>query len=211
MRGFKKVQVVAALLALPSPALAQFGGGHSGHSTQWSFGGRIAFDELDAFGGCFATRQTGDALKLLGTEAGSNDEARVYKQLFSKEQYCLGNLSGLAVPWRYVRGAVGEGFYDRRVPLVAGMALPRDLPPAKVQSVMDAAVCYAGKNPADARRLIEATKPSTKEETAALDALWPAFEACLPPNMPKGYEFDTLLVRYRIAEALWRQGLVHSQ
>ena len=92
----------------------------------------------------------------------------------------------------------------------ANLIAPRDLPPDRVQSVMDAAICYAGKHPADARALIEATKPATKEQAAAFDAHWSDFEACLPSNMPKGYQFDTLLLRYRIAEALWRQGLVHS-
>ena len=199
-----------ALLAVPAPARAQIGGGHSGTSTEWSFSGRIAFDELNAFGECFATKQTKDAMRLVSTEAGSVDEAKVYKELFSKDQFCLGNLAGLSVPWRYVRGAIAEGFYTRRMAAPANLVAPRDLPPDRVQSVMDAAICYAGKHPADARALIEATKPATKEQAAAFDAHWSDFEACLPSNMPKGYQFDTLLLRYRIAEALWRQGLVHS-
>jgi hypothetical protein len=203
-------RVAAALVAVPSLAAAQFGGGHSGISSEWSFGGRIAFDELDAFGECFATRQTKDAIRLVSTEAGSAAEARVYKELFSKEQFCLGNLSGLNVPWRLVRGAIGQGFYARRVAVPSSLALARDLPPEKVQSVMDAAICYAGKHPVEARSLVETTKPATKEESAAFDAMWPAFQACLPANMPKDYRFDQLLLRYRIAEALWRQGLVHS-
>ena len=97
-----------ALLAVPAPARAQIGGGHSGTSTEWSFSGRIAFDELNAFGECFATKQTKDAMRLVSTEAGSVDEAKVYKELFSKDQFCLGNLAGLSVPWRYVRGAIAE-------------------------------------------------------------------------------------------------------
>jgi hypothetical protein len=210
MIALRKVQILAALLAIPSVAAAQFGGGHSGTSTEWSFGGRIAFDELNSFGECFASKQTKDAVRLVSTEAGSGDEARVYKELFSKEQFCLGNLSGLRVPWRLVRGAIGEGFYARRLQVPAELALPRDLPPAKVQSVMDAATCYAGKHPDDARSLVETTKPASKEEAAAFEAHWADFEACLPANMPKGYQFDTLLLRYRIAEALWRQGWVHS-
>src|SRR4051812_17847115 len=175
-----------AVLAWSSVASAQIGGGHSGTSTEWAFSGRIAFDELNSFGECFATKQTKDAIRLISTEAGSVDEARVYKELFSKEQFCLGNLSGLSVPWRLVRGAVGEGFYARRVPVPVNLALTRDLPPAKVQSVMDAATCYAGKHPVDARALIETTKPATKEQDAAFDAHWADFEACLPANMPAG-------------------------
>jgi hypothetical protein len=205
-----KLCVLIAALANPAAAAAQIGGGHSGVSTEWSFSGRMAYDELNAFGECFAAKETKDALRLVSTEAGSADEARVYKALFSKEQFCLGSLSGLSVPWQFVRGAVGEGFYARRLPVPASLALPRDLAPAKVQSVMDAATCYVGRHAADARALIETTKPATKEEGAALDAHWAEFEACLPANMPQGYKFDTLLLRYRIAEALWRQGWVHS-
>jgi hypothetical protein len=209
MKGFA-YWIGVALLAAPSAASAQLGTGKSGVSSEYRFSGRGAYDELNAFGECFATKQTKDALRLVGTEAGSADEARVYKALFSKEQFCLGSLSGLSVPWQFVRGAVGEGFYARRVPVPANLALPRDLAPAKVQSVMDAATCYVGQHPADARALIETTKPATKEEMAAFDAHWAEFEACLPANMPKGYKFDTLLLRYRIAEALWRQGWVHN-
>lgn len=202
--------VFAALLVIPSAASAQLSPGRSGYSTEWTFSGRAAYDELGAFGQCFATKQTKDAIRLVSTEAGSVDEARVYKALFSKEQFCLGDLAGLSVPWQFVRGAVAEGFYARRVPVPANLALAGDLPPAKVKSVMDAAICYAGRHPADARSLIETTKPVTKEESAAFDAHWADFEACLPPNMPAGFKFDTLLLRYRIAEALWRLGVVHQ-
>jgi hypothetical protein len=204
-----RISLVVALLAVPSMASAQYGS-HSGISTEYSFGGRMVYDELDAFGTCFATKQTRDALRLVGTEAASVDEARVYKQLFSKEQFCLGDLAGLHVPWRFVRGAVGEGLYTGKVPVPASFVAPPSMPAAKVQSVMDAAICYAAAHTADARRLIEATKPGSREETAAIDALKPDFVACLPPNMPAGFRIDTILLRYRIAEALWRLGQVHS-
>src|SRR5215212_8533429 len=204
-------QVAIALLAVPSMAVAQIAPGHSGVSTEWSFSGRVALDDLSAFGECFASKHTKDATRLVSTPPGSVDEARVYKDLFSKEQGCLGDLNWLSVPWQYVRGAVGQGFYTRAVPVPPQLALPRDLPPEKVQSVMDAAVCYAGKHPDDARALVEQTKPATKEEAAALKVHWADFEACLPPNMPAGYKFDTLVLRYRIAEALWREGWVHSR
>lgn len=198
-----------ALLATSSTVSAQFAS-HSGTTTTQEFESRAAFDDLAQFGGCFATRQPKDALRLLATSPGSVDEARVYKELFSKDQYRLGDLSQLSVPWQYVRGAVGEGSFTRRVPLPQAYAAPHSLAPEKVQSVMDAAICYVDRHATEARALIEGTRPETKEETAAMDALWPNFEACLPPNMPKGFKMDSLIVRYRIGEALWRLGLVHS-
>jgi hypothetical protein len=211
MSKLLKIQFFAALIAIPSMAAAQIAPGQSGISTEQTYSGRGAFDDLNAFGECFAAKQTKDATRLVSTPAGSVEEARVYKELFSKEQACLGDLNWLSVPWQYVRGAVGEGFYARAVAVPQQLALPRDLPPEKVQSVMDAATCYAGKHPEDARALVEKTKPETKEESAVLDAHWADLEACLPPNMPAGYKFDTVLLRYRIAEALWREGWVHSR
>jgi hypothetical protein len=211
MKSVRFFQCVA-LLAASSSAAAQFapGNGQSGTSTEQTFTGRGGWDDLAEFGGCFAARQTQDALKLLATSPGSTDEARVYKQLFSKDQFCLGDLNGISVRWQYVRGAVGEGFYARKVALPAALAAPHSLQPEKVQSVMDAAICYVDKNTPEARSLIETTRPETKEESAAIDALWPHFEACLPSNIPAGYKFDRHLLRYRIAEALWRLGWVHS-
>jgi len=211
MKSVRLFQCIA-FLAAGSSASAQFapGNGQSGTSTERTYTGRAVFDDLSDFGGCFAAEQTKDALKLVGTQPGSGDEARVYKELFSKDQACLRGLNWLSVTWQYVRGSVGEGFYSRKVSLPSAFAAPHSLPPNKVQSVMDAAICYADKHTAEARALIETTKPETKEESAAIHALWPNFEACLPPNIPAGYKFDPHLIRYRIAEALWRLGWVHS-
>ena len=210
MKRIAYLLVAILSAAVPNVASAQTASGRSGYSTErWISGGREVFDDLNAFGRCFAGQQTKDALRLVRPDAGSLEEAKVYKALFSKEQACLGDLAGLAVPWQYVRGAVGEGFLTRGVPLPPELALPRDLPPEKVKSVMDAATCYAGRHPADAQALV-ATKPASKEQEAAFDAHWADFEACLPANMPAGFKFDTLLLRYRIAEALWRQGAVHQ-
>jgi hypothetical protein len=204
------ISACTALVAVAAPAGAQIAGGRSGVSTIHSFSGRAAYDDLNAFGTCFASKQTKDALRLVSTDAASADEARVYKELFSKEQYCLGDLLSLSVPWKFVRGAVGEGFYTARLPVPGALAAPASMPREKVQSVMDAAICYAGQHSADARRLIETTKPGTKEEDAAIDALSADFSACLPPNMPAGFQIDAILLRYRIAEALWRIGQVRS-
>jgi len=212
MRRFVHLVVAALLTAVPTVASAQTAPGRSGSSSERTFvGGRQIWDDLNEFGECFAAQQTKDAIKLVTPEAGSMEEARVYKALFSKDTACLGDLAGLSVPWQLVRGSVGEGFYKKGVPVPPNLALPRDLAPDKVKSVMDAATCYAGHHPGDARTLIEHTKPDSKEQEAALDAHWRDFVACLPSNMPAGFKFDTLLLRYRIAEALWRMGYVRGQ
>ena len=210
MRRLAYVQFLAAVAATSPVAAQQYGTGQSGIITEYTYTGSGAWRDLDAFGQCFAKRQTKDAMKLVQTDAGSAEEARVYKELFSKEQFCLGDLSGLTVPWKFVRGAVGEGLYSGKVPVPASLAAPRQMPREKVQSVMDAAVCYASQHPSDARHLVESTDPDSKEEAAAIEALSPDFGACLPPNLPQKFSIDGILLRYRIAEALWRLGLVHS-
>lgn len=211
MRRLHVFQILAALAAAsPAAAQNQYGGGHSGITTEYSYTGSGVWKDLNSFGACFAKRQTKDALTLVQTDAGSADEARVYKALFSKEQYCLGDLSGLSVPWKFVRGAVAEGLYSQKMPVPGTLAAPQEMPREKVQSVMDAAICYARQHPADARRLIETTNPDSKEEAAAIDALESDFGACLPPNLPKQFSIDGILLRYRIAEALWRLGMVHG-
>lgn len=212
MRGSRFLQFggwTMLLLAAASPAAAQFGS-HSGISTERTYTGRGAFDDLNAFGQCYASKQTKDALKLLATQPGSVDEARVYKTLFSKDQFCLGDLSGLGVPWKFVRGAIAEGMYARKMPVPADLVANHSMTREQVRSVMDTAVCYANQHAAEARALVETTKPGTKEEAAAVDALEANFTACLPANIPQRVQIDTILLRYRIAEALWRLGMVHS-
>ena len=211
MKRLYVFQFLAALTAAsPAAAQDQYGGGHSGITTQYTYTGSGAWKDLNSFGACFAKRQTKDALRLVQTDAGSADEAQVYKALFSKEQYCLGDLSGLTVPWKFVRGAVAEGLFTERMPVPPTLTAPPQMPRERVQSVMDAAICYAKQHPVDARRLIELTAPDSKEEAAAIEALEADFSACLPPNMPQHFSIDGILLRYRIAEALWRLGMVHS-
>jgi hypothetical protein len=45
------------LFAAASPAVAQFGS-HSGISTERTYAGRGAYDDLNAFGQCYALKQT---------------------------------------------------------------------------------------------------------------------------------------------------------
>jgi hypothetical protein len=199
------------LLAMPSAALAQYGpGSQSGSSTTRNLNESEAWDSLSIFGACYAAREPAKALRLVATQAGSADEAKTYKALFSNsDELCLGDVSELNFPYKYVRGAIAEGLYVKRIPVppaLAAQAIPRE----KVASFMDAAICCAAHNTAAAQWLIASTNPGTKKETGAMDALRPNFIACLPENMPKDLAIDMTLLRFRIAEALWRLGMVHS-
>ena len=98
MRGLRQFQSLAVLIALPSAAMAQIAPGQSGISTEHTYEGRGALDDLASFGQCFASNQTKDAIRLVSTPPGSVDEAKVYKALFSKER------SMAICSWRGRRG-----------------------------------------------------------------------------------------------------------
>ena len=64
---------------------------------------------------------------------------------------------------------------------------------------------------AGARSLIENTRPGSKQQEKAIDAMLQDLVACIPPNPANNPQFDPMIVRYRIAEALWRLGIVKGQ
>ena len=201
-----------ALIILSSAASGQVAPGRSGTSSQTTISGQQVWNELATFGACYASQQQADALKLVGTPAGTVEEAKVYKQLFtSADQGCLGDISSMSVPWQYVRGAVAEGFYVKRIPVPANLAVTTPMPREKVQNFSDMAVCYVRAHADKSRALIEGTRPGSKKEREALQAMMPDLIACTPPNPANNPQFDPLIVRYRIAEALWRLGMVKSQ
>jgi hypothetical protein len=199
----------ACLLALPSAATAQYDpGSRSSISTIRSLGSKEVWDSLIVFGSCYASSQRAKAFRFVATEPGTADEARAYKALFrNSDEPCLGDVTDLTINYQFVRGAIAEGLYLKRVPVPANLAA-RPIAREQVQSVLQTAICYASQNPAEARWLIENTSPASKKEDERISALWPRFEACLPPKMPQSFRIDTTLLRFRIAEAMWRLGMV---
>jgi hypothetical protein len=209
MRRVALLAILASLAAAPSGAAAQYGpGSRSIISTEQSMGEKEVWDSLWVFGACYAGSEQSKALKFVATEPGSVEEARTYKRLFTNsDEYCLGNVTWMSIPYKYVRGAIAEGLYSKRVPVPANLAA-KPIARENVHSVMETAICYAGQNPAEAKALIEKTTPRSKKEDEALAALEPHFAACLPPNLPQRLQIDSTLLRFRIAEALWRLGVM---
>ena len=180
-------------------------------STTRMLGEKEGWDTLITFGSCYAASQRAKAYRFVATEPGTADEARAYKALFSRsDEPCLGDVSEMSVNFQFVRGAIAEGLYLKRIPVPANLAA-RPIPRENVQSVLQTAICYASQNPAEARWLIENTSPASKKEDEMISALWPRFEACLPPNLPQSFRIDTTLLRFRIAEAMWKLGMVPGQ
>lgn len=202
----------ASLLALPSAVTAQYNpGSQMSTSTTRTLGEKEFWDSLSIFGSCYASSERAKALRFVTTEPGSVDEARTYKVLFSNsDELCLGDVSEMSAPYQLVRGAIAEGLYAERIPVPPNLAA-RPIARESVQSVLQTANCYASQNPAEARWLIDYTSPGSKKEDEAITRLKPRFVACLPPNLPRSFSIDTTLLRFRIAEALWRLGMVRGQ
>jgi hypothetical protein len=201
----------ACLLALPTVATAQYEGSRMSTSTTRMLGEKEGWDTLITFGSCYASSQRSKAYRFVATEPGTADEARTYKALFSKsDEPCLGDVSEMSVNYQFVRGAIAEGLYLKGVPVPANLAA-QPIPRERVQSVLQTAICYAGQNAAEARWLIENTSPSSSKEDEAIKRLTPRFAACLPPNLPQSFSIDPTLLRFRIAEAMWRLGMVRGQ
>jgi len=211
VRRLAYLLVAILLAAVPNGALAQYApGSRMSISTEQGMGEKEVWDTLWVFGSCYAGSERSKSLKFVATEPGSVEEARAYKQLFTNsDEYCLGNVTWMSIPYKYVRGAIAEGLYSKRIPVPANLAA-KPIARENVRSVVETAICYASQHPAEARALIEETSPRSKKEDDALAALQPHFAACLPPNLPEPLQIDSTLLRFRIAEALWRLGMVHQ-
>jgi hypothetical protein len=153
-----------------------------------------------------AAREQKAAFELVSTRAGSIEEAKVYKRLFSDDnQGCLGMTNELRVPYQLVRGALGEGLYRKAVAVPASLQVTTPPAAAQVRSFGDAALCYAAAN-RDTVRALAKTRVGSKEEYAALSQLMPNMGSCFPPNAQKMPKMDSTLMRFRLTEALWRLG-----
>lgn len=184
------------LVAIATSATAQYT-----RSTTKYFGSEEAMNELAAFGRCYAKRNRADALSLIATRPTSREEVQVYRKLFSGDNLvCLIPGTELNLPPAYVRGAIAEGLLRAGEGIPAGHVLPAPVA-AEVRNLSDAARCYAAGH-RDQVQAVLATKPATKQELAAVSAAMGGFEACLPAGVK--VEFDSTVIRYRLAEALLR-------
>lgn len=195
------------LSALPAAAMAPLEGNRSGFSSMAYFSGQAGMNELRDFGVCYASNERKDALKLVATTPGTIEEVETYKQLFGKaNQYCLHGVTALHASSIFVRGAIAEGLYKKKILVPANLAVATAPSVGQVHNISDAALCYVGGHSAEAQSLINDTNPGSKEEFAALEALWNSFAECIPSTARKSVQVDATLIRFRIAEALWKLG-----
>ncbi|MEA3042510.1 MAG: hypothetical protein QOJ53_2329 [Sphingomonadales bacterium] len=198
---------IAALLAAGlthQAASAQVGAGYSGSSSMTTFDNEEGMRTLGVFGICYASNNLTDALALIATEPGSRAEADTYRRLFRRDsQSCLGEATELRVPVSLVRGAIAEGLYKRGAALPANLALAAPAAGAPIRTLSEAARCYIAAHRDEARALVERIPPGGRRELAALNAMAPAFFRCVP-DTARGRSFDATLIRFRLAEALFR-------
>jgi hypothetical protein len=197
---------LSGLALCASVASAQIAVGRSGSSTQQEFGGQVVWNELAAFGRCYGSTNSKEAMQLLRTRAESPEELAVYRKLFRKHyQSCLGSVVQLNVPYQTVRGAIAEGLYETEVPVTPDLAFSGGLERAQVRNLSDAARCYTAANRGRVKALLADTKLGTKDEAAAVEAIVPGLMQCVPKGARR-IAVSPMLVRARLAEALWRLG-----
>lgn len=197
----KGLLAIACAFAVLAAGVAQAQPGRSGMSTESRADNVNAFRELSAFGVCYARFNRAQALALLATEAGSGEESETFRRLVSGEQSCVlpGRMQGSLI---YFRGVIAEGLLNADQPLPAGMMLPAPTV-EQVRDLHGVARCYVSGHRNEARTVL-ATTAASREETAAIGAIWTDVRACFPPSL--NVRLNAPWIRFLLAEALLRTG-----
>jgi hypothetical protein len=189
---------VVGSAALSGEALAQIASGRSGMSTSDPLGNVHAFSDLRAFGICYARASRPDALMVIGTVPGSREEADLFRRRVFGEQICLFDGTRMSLSIVFMRGAIAEGLL-RSGGVPENYRLPAPVA-GEVHSLHDAARCYAAGHRTEVQALLE-TQPGSREEVAAVGALWNDFRPCITGPLVR---LNAPWIRYLLAEALLR-------
>ena len=109
---------------------------------------------------------------------------------------------------RLVRGAIAEGLYRKKIPVPANLAVTSIPSREQVTNFGEAAICYVARHRDAAQSLVDGTHPGSKKEADAVMAMSDGISECIPPNAKKTLALDTTPLRFRLAEALRRLGIV---
>jgi hypothetical protein len=191
----------AALLAVSGPAEAQLAPGRSGFSSTSTLSGPEVWDAIWSFGRCYAREYRPTAFELLATRPGSAEENAVLARMFHGEVGCLGDVSFLSTPMRFLRGAIAEGLIRERTPIPANLIVAAPADASSVRSMSDAARCYVATHRAEVRGLIDTTRPGSSGELAAINRIGPDFLNCVPPAA-RHTQFNATDLRFHLVEAL---------
>jgi hypothetical protein len=102
------------------------------------------------------------------------------------------------MPISFARGAIAEGLLlTGGVPDTYRLAIPS---PADARELHGVARCYAAGHQNEVEKLLK-THPGSREEVAAVAALWNDFRKCMPG---KTVRLNAPWIRFLLAEALLR-------
>jgi hypothetical protein len=180
-------------------ASAQMGTGQSGISTSTPLTNVRAYRELSGFGTCFARTQRRHALTLIATVPESPEENKAFRRLVYGEQgTCLFGGTRMAMPTVFARGAIAEGLLrSEGVPENYRLPAPN---PGEARDLHGVARCYAAGHRTEVETLLK-TGLGSREEVAAVAALWEDFRKCMPGF---NVRLNAPWIRFLLAEALLR-------
>lgn len=221
--------VSAALLACAAPALGQYGSapppppevprGGSSSSAPSAPAAPATPAELQAGAACVIGHNAAAADAIFATAPFSADERTQAIALIREVQHCLRQRQPLATSPSLLRGAFAEAVVESRFAAPQAAAAPAlavaplfrpDLATTRTDAASMVAVytmaeCTAVQHPELIRAWL-ATTPATPEASAALQALNPAFVACVPRGSQ--LNIDPRHVRGVLAEDLYRWSVV---
>jgi len=196
-----KILALAAVaaFAFSGTASAQLAHGRSGMSSSEQLSNVRAFSDLRHFGRCFAQTERRVALTVIATVPDSPEEREAFDRfVFGERENCLFGGTDMAMPILYMRGAIAEGLlHSGGVPDTYRLSAPT---PAEVHNLHDVARCFTAGHRAQVEALLE-TEAGSRQETAAVAALWNDFRACMPGVSVR---LNAPWIRFLLAEALLR-------
>lgn len=168
---------------------------------------------------CATGRDTEAADGLLSTAPFSGDERERAVRMLRAAQRCTHSANPIATSALMFRGAVAETLYEARfsqpatarapaaaaAPYFQAANLAGNANAALLTSHYEVAQCAGPAQPGLVRALL-ATDPGSAEERTALEALYPAFGACVPAGTQ--LSLDPGAIRGMLAEVLYRWSVV---
>lgn len=232
LAGYRAGLIAIGLVStLSTPAAAQYGGQsapqmppstpNAPSRAQEATAPTAAASRADVLraAACVAGRDAAAADALLATAPFSGDERERAIRMLRTAQRCLHLDSPIATSAMTFRGAIAETLYETRFPQSAAARTPVTAAApffqaanvagqetaALLTSHYQVAQCTTPAQPQLVRSLL-ATEPGTPEERTALEALYPAFGACVTRGTQ--LTLDQGAIRAVLAEDLYRWSVV---
>ena len=159
------------------------------------------FRELRSFGTCYARNRRQDALTVIATVPGSAEEDKAFRRLvYGEHTTCMFGGTSMSMPIVFARGTIAEGLLrSDGVPDTYRLPAPA---PAEVRDLHGVARCFTSRHRTEVDALLR-TQPGSREEVAAVAALWNDFRTCMPGFRVR---LNAPWIRFLLAEAMLRLG-----